>query len=180
VLTGERVTLRGVERDDLPRLWEMYNDLEVEHRASDGPPVPTPLATVEARFDARVPHSPDLVKFVILTNDGEADDLIGEILLHTIDRYSQSCHLGISLRRDRWGQGYGQDAITTLLGYAFRKLNFRKVSLEVLADDQRAVGAYRKAGFTEEGRLRAHTWHDGCYRDVLRMAVFQPARTGSG
>jgi RimJ/RimL family protein N-acetyltransferase len=171
MLTGDRVTLRGVERDDLPRLWEIYNDLEVEHRSSDTPPVPTSLAKVQARFEARTAESePGVVIFVIVVDD----DIIGEVMLHSIDRYSRACHLGISLRRDRWGQGYGQDAVRTLVGYAFGPMNFRKVSLEVLADDPRAVGAYRKAGFVEEGRFRSHTWHAGRYQDVLRMAIFRP------
>ncbi len=65
--------------------------------------------------------------------------------------------------------GRGTDAA----GVRLRTAHLRKVSLEVLADDARAVGAYRKAGFTEEGRFRAHTWHDGDYRDVLRMATFR-------
>jgi RimJ/RimL family protein N-acetyltransferase len=89
--------------------------------------------------------------------------VIGACGLHYLDPYSQTCHLGIAIRRDRWGQGYGQDAVRTLLRYAFGPLNLRKVSLEALADDPRAVGAYRGAGFTEEGRFRAHTWHDGEY-----------------
>jgi diamine N-acetyltransferase len=66
--------------------------------------------------------------------------------------------------------------VRTLVEYAFRYLNFRKVSLEVLADDERAVAAYTKAGFMEEGRFREHNWHDGAYRDVLRMAVFRRLR----
>jgi RimJ/RimL family protein N-acetyltransferase len=43
----------------------------------------------------------------------------------------------------------------------------------VLADDDRALGAYRKAGFAEEGRFREHTWHRGRHRDVVAMAVFR-------
>ncbi len=170
MLTGERVVLRAWERTDLPHIWTMYNDLEVEHRASDSRPLPTSLATLEARFDKRSSEpEPDKARFVI-----EADgELIGECTLHFFDDYSHACHLGISLRRDKWGQGYGQDAVRTLVDYAFRYLNFRKVSLEVLADDARAVGAYKKAGFTEEGCFRAHTWHNGTYADVLRMAVFR-------
>lgn len=171
MLTGDRVLIRSLERADLPRLWEQYNDLEVEHRASDVRVLPTSLAEVEARFDARAGKpEDDKARFVV-----EADrQVIGECLLYFFDTFSQTCHLGISLRRDKWGQGYGQDAVRTLLRYAFDYLNFRKVSLEVLADDDRAVGAYRRAGFVEEGRFREHTWHDGRYRDVLRMAVLRP------
>ena len=49
----------------------------------------------------------------------------------------------------------------------------RPISLRVLADDDRAVGAYRKAGFVEEGRLRAHAWYDGARHDELVMAVLR-------
>ena len=172
MLSGERVLLRAVERDDLRQLWEMDNDLEVEHRATDQPPKPVSLAQMEARFNTRAaqPDS-DIVWFVIVVEGM----VIGSCGLHHLDQYSQSCHLGIAIKHDRWGQGYGQDAVRTLLRYAFGPLNLRKVSLEVLADDARAVGAYLKAGFTEEGRLQAHTWHDGDYRDVLRMAIFRPS-----
>jgi RimJ/RimL family protein N-acetyltransferase len=170
MLTGDRVTLRGVERDDLPALWRMYNDVDVEHRASDRRPVPVSLARLEELFDERAAEAQhDAIRFVVEV-DG---DVVGQCLLFHVDDYSRTCDLGISLRRDRWGHGLGQDAVRTLVGYAFRYLNLRKVSLEVLADDPRAVGAYRKAGFAEEGRFRAHTWHGGRYADVLRMAVFQ-------
>ena len=70
-------------------------------------------------------------------------------------------------------QGIRQDAVRTLLDYGFRHLNLAKVSLRVLADDERAVGAYRKAGFVEEGRLRAHAWYDGARHDELVMSVLR-------
>jgi RimJ/RimL family protein N-acetyltransferase len=171
MLTGDRVVLRGLERDHLPRIWELYNDIEVEHRASDQRPTPTSLAQLEARFDRRAAEpEAGIVRFVIEV-DG---DIVGECLLYGIDDYSRLSNLGISLRQDRWGKGVGQDAVRTLVRYAFDYLNLRKVSLEALADDPRAVGAYRKAGFAEEGRFRAHTWHGGRYADVVRMAVFRP------
>lgn len=168
------MVLRGVERADLPTLWELLNDLEVQHRANDTPPLPTSLAQLEARFDARAatPET-DLVRFVV-TVDGA---VVGQCLLYSFDPYAQTCNLGVMLLRDRWGQGHGSDAVRTLVRYAFGPLNFRKVSLEVLADDPRAIGAYRKAGFVEEGRFRAHTWYAGEYRDVLRMATFRPGQS---
>jgi RimJ/RimL family protein N-acetyltransferase len=171
MLTGDRVVLRGLERDHLPRMWELYNDMQVEHRASDQRPVPISLAQLEVRFD-RSAAEPEtgIVRFVI-----EVDSkIVGECLLYGIDDYSRLANLGISLRQDCWGKGFGQDAVRTLVRYAFDYLNLRKVSLEALADDPRAVGAYRKAGFVEEGRFRAHTWHGGRYADVVRMAVLRP------
>jgi RimJ/RimL family protein N-acetyltransferase len=47
------------------------------------------------------------------------------------------------------------------------------VALQVLADDARAVGAYRKVGFVEEGRLRQQAWVRGRLEDDLLMAVLR-------
>ena len=48
-----------------------------------------------------------------------------------------------------------------------------RVGLYVLAEDPRAVGAYRKAGFVEEGRIRQHAWVRGRYQDELVMAILR-------
>jgi len=81
--------------------------------------------------------------------------------------------VGIELLQEHWGKGYGSDAVATLVGYALTYRNLHKVCLEVLADDARAVGAYRRAGFVEEGRFREQAWFEGRYVDVLRMAVLR-------
>jgi hypothetical protein len=36
-LTGDRVVLRPIERPDLPRLWELLEDIEVAARAGTAP-----------------------------------------------------------------------------------------------------------------------------------------------
>jgi RimJ/RimL family protein N-acetyltransferase len=35
------------------------------------------------------------------------------------------------------------------------------------------VGAYRKVGFVEEGRIRQHAWVRGGYEDELVMSVLR-------
>ena len=97
-------------------------------------------------------------------------DLVGECGLQAIDHFNRRCELGIGIGRDFWGKGIGQDAVGTLVDYAFEHLNMNRVELFVLADDPRAVGAYRKAGFVEEGRLRRKSWVRGEYHDELVMS----------
>jgi RimJ/RimL family protein N-acetyltransferase len=67
-----------------------------------------------------------------------------------------------------------------LLFYAFVYLNMNRVSLRVLADDARAVGAYRKAGFHEEGRLRKAAWLAGRFHDELVMSVLRTEQSSAG
>ena len=58
MLHGEHVTLRAIERDDLPVLHELLDDdLELMARASDTPARPASLAELEHRFEERLEES---------------------------------------------------------------------------------------------------------------------------
>jgi RimJ/RimL family protein N-acetyltransferase len=170
MLRGERVVLRSLQAEDLDRLVELFEDLEVAHRASNDPPLPWSKARWEAQLEEWTTEEDDTTARFGIEVDGE---LIGDCQLTGIDHYRGLCNLGITLGRAYWGQGYGQDTIRTLVGYAFRYLNIRKVCLEVLADDERAVGAYKKVGFVEEGRLRQQAWFEGNYADALVMGLLR-------
>ena len=68
-----------------------------------------------------------------------------------------------------WGRGYASEAIGLLLGYAVRVLGLRKLLLEVLASNERAIRSYERAGFRTVGRLEAHFSSDGALHDVVIM-----------
>ena len=64
-----------------------------------------------------------------------------------------------------------------MIDVAFGRLNLRKVSLDVLASNERALAMYRTLGFSEEGRFVDQVFVDGAEHDVIRMALFTPAVT---
>ena len=162
--------LRPTERADLPKLWALLEDLEVVVLADAGPPLPVSLATYEERFDRKTKEPSKDEIWLTVEVDGK---VVGDAGLYGIDHFNQRCELGISLGRDHWGKGFGQEAVQVLMHYAFAYLGMSRVGLKVLADDPRAVGAYRKAGFTEEGRLRNHDWVGGEFHDVLVMSTLR-------
>lgn len=148
MLQGNRVLLRSMRREDLPGLWEVLgDDLELRALVSSGPPLPRSLAHLEEELNRDLRQDHGVAKFVIEVEG----DAIGRCELHSFDQYSRHCELGIALGRRHWGQGYGREAVRLLVDYAFDHLNMHRVQLQVLADDRRATGAYRAAGFLEEG-----------------------------
>jgi len=168
MLQGERVVLRPIQAWDRERLYELVETIEVRALASNDPPLPVSLEEIEARDRRWIEeHHTDSAWFAI---DVDAET-IGMCGLHMIEHYHQRATVGIRIGKPYRGRGHGQDAVRTLVEYGFSQLNLEKISLQVLADDERAVGAYRKAGFIEEGRLRDHTWYDGARRDELVMGV---------
>jgi RimJ/RimL family protein N-acetyltransferase len=170
MLKGDRVRLRPIERSDLPRLWELIQaDLEVIVLSRTKPAAPISLAEFEAGYEVSSTQQSDRIMFAIEV-DGE---VIGQTGLHRIDHFNRSCELGIEIGRQYWSKGFGQDAVRTLVDYAFEHLNMNRIALEVLAEDPRAVGAYRKVGFVEEGRKRQVGWVRGTYEDELVMAILR-------
>ena len=129
MLIGERVVLRPIQREDLPRLWELISDFEVAVLGSSGPVMPSSLAQFEAGFDQDLTKDHNDRAYFGIEVDGE---LIGEAGLHRIDHFSRVCELGIGIGREFWGKGFGQDAVRTLVDYAFEHLNMNRIGLYVL------------------------------------------------
>jgi RimJ/RimL family protein N-acetyltransferase len=166
VLTGELVTLRPIEPEDYPLLTTFKNDVEVE-RLTTAEPVPRSPASVAERWE-RVRKDDDSINFAIVTTVGNT--LIGTCVLFDENAVHRTVELGITIGNRRyWGRGYGREAVAMLTDYAFRYRNIRKVHLSTDSGNERAVRAYRAAGFVEEGRLRQHVWADGAYHDLVLM-----------
>lgn len=61
------------------------------------------------------------------------------------------CDFGISINKEYWGLGIGR-ALTDACIECARKAGYEQIELEVVADNDRAVMLYEKAGFIEFGR----------------------------
>lgn len=168
MLKGERVTLRALRRSDTEILHGYWSDLDVATRASNRPPRTHTVEATQAMFDDFAKQD-DMVRFVIEIED----EVVGDCSMHDIDTHNKACEVGIAIGRPHWSKGYGQEALRLLVDFAFKHHNMNRVALEVLADDPRAVGCYRKVGFVEEGRLRQRDWRDGAYHDVLIMGILR-------
>ena len=170
MLKGERVILRAVEREDLKRLHELEQNVGLV-LLGDGQWQPVSLVKWEKEFDKQIDEE-EHSRFVI-----EADGrVIGGCGLHHRNRRQGTSQFGIGIYdREYVGKGYGRDAINVLLDWAFRIQNYRRIWLETLAVNERALRSYRACGFVEEGRLRDHAYFDGAYVDVVLMGLLRPA-----
>jgi RimJ/RimL family protein N-acetyltransferase len=167
MLRGAKVILRAIERDDLPRLWEIRNDEAVEVMGY-GPPIPRSMASMEAWIDKRREESDSHI-FAIEVGGA----MVGTCNLRDIDPVHRRAELGISLAREAIGKGYGSDSIRVLLDLAFTHLNLHKVSLDTLASNEPGLRAYLACGFVETGRMRQHEWFEGRWDDLILMDILR-------
>lgn len=80
--------------------------------------------------------------------------IIGSVTFEagTFRRIAHRGSLGISIA-DKWrGRGIGMALLQSLLDWATASPDIEKVCLDTFASNLRAIGLYRKLGFTEEGR----------------------------
>lgn len=178
MLHGERVTLRGINRADLPRLVAFDNEVEVEIAGGGDPPMPRSLERALAEFDRDAGRGGrDGAEFAIVV-DGL---LVGRCGLRPVEPVHGTSELGITIGDTAyWSQGIGRECVTLLLDYAFRLLNIRKVWLRVWANNERGIRCYRACGFIEEGRLRQHVWSNGGYADLVYMGVLREEWNAAG
>lgn len=169
MLKGERVLLRPMLPEDIPRQHEFNQDLELYGLDSAAPEV-SPLQSAEAFYESRTKFNDDRAPFAI-----EADSkYLGYCGLRNLKDRHGNFELGIMIAdRDYWGKGYGRETIKLLLDYGFRYLGGRRIELTTHAKNPRAIRCYLACGFVEEGRPRKVVWIEGEYTDLVNMAILR-------
>ena len=171
MLEGRIINLRAREPSDAEVVTRWLNDREVQ-RGLGGRYLWSLSAEVEWLRE-KTSKPPDFydIRVCIETKDGRT---IGTSGLHDVSPENRSASLGIMIgEKDCWSQGYGTDAIVTLIRHAFGQMNLHRVELQVYADNTRAIACYRKCGFVEEVRMRRYRYRDGEWIDALTMGVLR-------
>ncbi len=166
-LKGKRINLRPVEKEDVPDLERWINDEEVRRNLLVFLPM---NKTDEEAWVVNLSKNKgtDILMIIVAKNKS-----IGSVGINKISLNNRTAEIGINIgEKHCWNKGYGTEAIMLLLRYAFNTLNLRKICLEVLAFNKRAIACYKKCGFEEEGLLKKQFFRDGVYHDAVLMAIF--------
>jgi diamine N-acetyltransferase len=166
-LVGDQVALGPLRRDLVPTYQRWFNDFAVMGSWDSDVVGPVARESVEKVYD-RTAENEQSRHFTIYEKATLRP--IGRTNLHRINHAHRVAHFGLFIgERDLWGRGYGTEATRLVLAYAFAQLNLHNVSLEVFADNERAVRAYLRAGFRHTGRRREAHRRAGRVVDVLLM-----------
>jgi len=170
MIEGKKVRLVALGTEFLPHYRRWINDPEVaDFLASIGFPI---SIAEERQWVERAQRSRDCEEhFTILTKGGKP---IGNIALMDINYLNRNAQLGIMIgEKDHWDKGFGTDAVSALLGYAFGTLALNRVDLRLNVENKRALACYKSCGFKLEGRKRKHIFYRGRYRDELLMGLLR-------
>jgi len=167
-LSGPRVRLRPLERDDLPRYAELFSDPEV-NISYGGLSVPESLSNIQRRYDAGEFDATDRNLHLVVETGGE---IIGQLQLQNDENLpSRAATFGIMLGAGHLNRGYGTEASVVFLTYAFAVLGCHKINLDLFEYNARAQAMYEKLGFAHEGRRRENHWSRGRFWDDILMGI---------
>lgn len=135
---------------------------------------PDERTTTEAELADELRRIAARANSVVLVAD-LADELVGyvEAVGGGARRNRHTAHVVIGVRQASAGQGIGGSLLSELEKWA-RANGVHRLELTVMADNQRALGLYRKLGYVVEGTKHAALLVDGRLVDELWMARLLP------
>ncbi|MCL5962166.1 MAG: GNAT family N-acetyltransferase [Chloroflexi bacterium] len=165
-ITGQKVALGPLRRDLIPIYLRWMNDFEVTYPLA----VETRPLTLEAEeewYDRARKNERDAY-FTIYERATLRP--VGNTVLHNVDHLHEVAEFGLMIgEKDCWGKGYGTEATTLMLDYAFTALSLHSILLRVDGFNERAIRTYSRAGFREVGRWREAARLAGQAYDVIFM-----------
>lgn len=166
-LRGGRIQLRELQEADLPQLVSWWRDPEVARfndriqPRSDGP-----LQEMFKSWSSN--DSSQGAAFSVETIEGE---LIGHVALWGAEVRNRCATYAIVIGPEHQSKGLGTEATRLMKDYGFDELGLHRIELQVNADNTRAIAAYRRAGFEQEGLLRSKLFYAGEFHDQVVMAA---------
>lgn len=163
------VSLRLLEKDDLPSRVKWFNDSEInQYLVSD---YPVSLAKTEAWFSKTILDC-SKVHFSILENTNY--DLIGMTGLLQISLKHSHAQMYITIGESRYhGQRLPDQIIPLVLEYGFMELNLNKIYLWTIPCNERGRSVYERNGFIKEAEMHEHMYCRGKYQTLIQHRVLK-------
>jgi RimJ/RimL family protein N-acetyltransferase len=177
VISGERIFLSHILREDVLLLARWFYDLELT--AYLGRVGMSFTHQQEQEWFENYTKDPAVKTFAIIVR--ERAQFIGSVTLMHINHQHGTAELGIAIGdKAAWGQGYGSEAVRLMTDYGFTFLGLHAIHLWHTSFNQRGHHAYLKAGYKVAGRRREAALFDGQRYDHILMDItreeFGPSR----
>lgn len=168
MLKGKAVTLRPVEEDDLPVLYDYI--LDVENLGEFYPRRIQTLTALRKEFLESGAWKDDFGLLVLV--DNESAKIIGTIVWFKTVDYLTELEIGYIMydttSRSRGGM---TEAVKLLTRFLFDTMQFNRIRLCIATENGPSRRVAEKSGYKHEGTQRGAWWNLGRYYDMELYAV---------
>lgn len=102
---------------------------------------------------------------------GENDSLIGIIDLLGFNGTENTCSFAYMIAEEYWGRGFGTEALTAVLEFAFTKLNVAAVEADHFAENAASGAVMRKVGMKYCGTVPGKYEKNGMIYDAVQYRI---------
>lgn len=152
VLHSKRLTLRFLNDEDLPAVYEIFSHPEVMRYWSYPPwndlsQARKWLASVYEGY-----HTQDAFQLGIERQTDRV--LVGTCTIFQFHSSSRRAEIGYALGRPYWGSGYMHEALQILLRFGFVTLDLNRLEADIDPRNLASAKTLERLGFQKEGFLR--------------------------
>ena len=168
MILGPKITLRGLELNDVTELIKYYNDKDFMNYSGRIGPISLEEGEEWIRQSWKDRREGKRYTFAIEVN--ENNKYIGNISIKILNNISQRADISIGIFNPKYrDKGLGTEALRLLIEFGFKKLNLMSIELRVFANNKRAIASYEKLGFKKIGYRRKADLIEGEFMDDLMM-----------
>lgn len=170
LLTGQHVSLRAMEPEDLEALYTIENDSSLWDVSSTH--IPYSRYTLK-QFIAKGTHDiytdKQLRLMIESTDDGT---VVGIIDLVDFQPYHHKAEIGIVIARDYRHKGIGAEVLHLIEQYASRYLQLHQLYAYVSTGNEASIKLFQKADYKHTATLEQWIYQDKKHIDVLVYQKF--------
>lgn len=177
MIAGQSVILRALEASDLDRCYKWMNDPVIVRTLKSRYPIP--FQQEAAWLEEAATSTPGSRHFAIERKEDRHH--IGNASIHEIDWVSRTAWFGLFIGEPTaWNKGFGRDAVTTLVRFAFDEMNLHKLKINVFEYNEKAKHLLQSLGFIQEGRLVRDFYREGTWQDIVILSIFRDTTIEGG
>jgi len=170
ILESERIYIRALEPDDYRITWQWHQNKEIwnnlvghEYLVSEA---------FEKQWVEKTVFDTGRITGIICLK--ATDEPIGMISLFEMDFIYRSARISIIIGVEKYyGQGYGVEAMKTMIRFAMYQRNINRISYHILMSNRRSINHVCKCGAKLEGVMRQAVIKNGKFEDVAILSVLR-------
>lgn len=166
-LHGERIVLRALGASDGKLLLDLINDPSIEYMLGGWSFPVSPEA--QQHWLDNLLNEKNTLRCVIC--DAENQEAVGVIMLTDIDWKNGNAEIHIKLDKTAHGKGFAQDAVNTIVQYAFEELRLHLIYAHVNSFNIASQKLFARCNFEEEGIHRQRIFKKGRFEDVTVLSI---------
>ena len=105
--------------------------------------------------------------------------LVGTIGFNNINQIAHKGLIGYEVLPAAWGRGLATEAVRAVVHFGHEQIELNRIEALVMLENHASVRVLLKAGFSEEGVLRAFGYWKGQYHDLRMFSVLRKSRGSS-